>query len=65
MFLKISRYLDMLLTSLDTKNYCPRLNGLGDIAIIANPIFLGHPVYSIYPFLTSEDIWLARTALRR
>ena len=44
MFLKISPDLDMPLTSLDTKNYCPRLNGLGDIAIIANPIFLGHLV---------------------
>ena len=46
MFLKISPDLDMPLTSLDTKNYCPRLNGLGDIAIIANPIFFWDTLYS-------------------
>ena len=45
MFLKISPDLDMPLTSLDTKNYCPRLNGLGDIAIIANPIFFWDTLY--------------------
>ena len=45
MFLKILPDLDMPLSSLDTKNFCPRLNGLGDIAIIANPIFFWDALY--------------------
>ena len=53
MFLNILPDLDMPLNSLDTKNYYPTLNSLGDMAIAVYkaliPFFLGRPV--VYMFL--------------
>ena len=58
MFLKILPDLDMPLIFLDTKNHCPKFNGLGDMAIVISkaqiPFYLGHPVYSEKIHLLSQ-----------
>ena len=46
MLLKMLANLDIPLTSLHTKNYYPRLNGLGDMAIVVYKVpipFFGIP----------------------